>query len=71
MCAFGVRGAPGRRIGLGAALVALAGLAWTGEPPPLRLVPWPKEIRSQPGTFLLRQPLTLEIGGSAHGAWGA
>lgn len=42
----------------------LAALCQAGVPPDaatLRLVPFPKEVRLQPGTFDLKQPLVLEV----------
>lgn len=42
----------------------LAGPCWAAEPADaatLRLVPFPKEVRLQPGTFELKRPLVLEV----------
>src|SRR5512141_3492663 len=48
-------------------LLSLAGSAWAANEERLRLFPFPKEVRLQPGQFALKKPLVLEISPARRG----
>jgi hypothetical protein len=48
----------------------LTSVVQAAETDALRLIPFPKEVRRQPGQFALSQPLGLEITGTNGAIWG-